>query len=84
MDAPKVKPGDWISIQGAVPIEAYVISVLDDGLLSVGYAQSSTKVVKESVIWAQDHWEFEYSGAVGICLHGQEAARILSGPPRKP
>lgn len=84
MDAPKVKQGEWISIQGAMPIQGYVISVLDDGLLSVGYAQSSTKAVKENVIWSGTHWAFQSQSVEAGYLDATTQALVLRGKPQKP
>lgn len=79
MEAQKVKPGDWISIQGAMPIQGYVFKVLDNDRLSVGYLQNGSIPVREAVVWTGERWSFESATPNGIVLHGSEARIVQRG-----
>lgn len=77
-NAPAVKPGEWIRIGNSV--RGHVFSVNTDGSLEVGYAQTSTKAIKEAVQWNGSEWEFKFKGPNGTYLRGSEATIVFRGP----
>lgn len=85
MDQPKVKERDWITIgkeKFINRIDAYVISIHNDGSLAVGYYQNKLKAIKTNVIWDGEHWQFQSKDIDGVYLRGAEEHIVKQGPPR--
>ena len=77
MDIPKIKIGQWITV--GYSTDAYVLNVVSEIELEIGYIQNGSKAIKEPVEFIDGTWVFKHSGSNGSYLRGQEAAVIKRG-----
>lgn len=79
MATAKIKEGDWIRItKNNIP--AYVINIIDNENITIGYYQNNSKAIKEDCILKDGIWEFRYSGPSGSYIQGSLEYIIKSGP----
>ncbi|HDS1213563.1 MAG: hypothetical protein ACRDBQ_03875 [Shewanella sp.] len=77
MDMTVVRKGQWIQLSNS--IDAYVLSVLSDTELLIGYMQNGIKPIKENVILDSGSWKFKSTGPSGGYLRGREADIVRRG-----
>ena len=77
MEIPEIKIGQWITVGGST--DAYVLNIVSEIELEIGYLQNGSKAIKEPVEFIDGAWAFKYSGPNGSYLRGQEASVIKRG-----
>jgi hypothetical protein len=68
----------WIKL--ASGIDAYVLNVISENKISIGYHQNNLKAIKEDAVLQDGQWVFEVSGPSGSYLRGSDEAIVKSGP----
>ena len=77
MEIPEIRIGQWITVGNS--IDAYVLNVVSETELEIGYLQNGLKAIKEPVEFVDGAWKRKYDGPNGSYLRGQEAAIIKRG-----
>ena len=67
-EAPKVKPGDWITVSSipAVVCEVYQHHMDGEGVIEVVHLKGKSSIpINEEVRWENGEWRFIHDGAYG-------------------